>query len=161
MIVDPTCKNHTWRRDEVDKLVTDEIIKLQFDKSYLEELRNKPKDEEDLEDKIKVIKNRINELSTQLDKVMDMYQLGSFSLDKLAERTEKLNDEKELLEIELHELEIGNENKKATLEEVNEALTNAYDILTSDDMQAKRMLVQALIERVILHEEHIDIHWNF
>lgn len=161
MIVDPNCKNHTWRRDEVDKLVTEEIIKLQFDKSYLEELRNKPKEEDDLEDKITVVKNRIEELSSQLDKVMDMYQLGAFSLDKLAERTKKLNDEKELLEIELHELEIGNENKKATLEEINEALSNAHEILTSDDMQAKRMLVQALIERIILHEEHIDIHWNF
>lgn len=161
MIVDPNCKNKTWKRDEVDNLVIQEILKLQFDKSYLEELRNKGKDEDDLEDKIVAVKNRIDELSTQLDKVMDMYQLGAISLDKIAERVKKLNDEKEVLEIELHNLELGNENKKTNSVEIDEALSNAQEVLSSDDIQAKRMLVQALIERVIIHDEHVDIHWNF
>lgn len=161
MVTDPNCQNKTWKRDEVDNLVINEILKLQFDKSYLEELQNKGKEEDDTEENIKAVKNRIEELSTQLDKVMDMYQLGGISLDKITERVKKLSEEKEKLEIELHDLELGYENKKTDIEEINEALNNAQDVLASDDIQAKRMLVQSLIERIIIHNDHIDIHWNF
>jgi hypothetical protein len=35
------------------------------------------------EDKIVTIKKRIEDLSNQLDKVMDLYQLGNISLDKI------------------------------------------------------------------------------
>lgn len=161
MVVDPNCTNKTWKRDDVDNLVINEILKLQFDKDYLKELMSKNKDSDDTEEKIAAIKTRINELATQLDKVMDMYQLGAISLDKIAERVNKLTDEKEKLEAELYDLENSSDNKKTDLVEINDTLSNAKLILDSDDMHAKRMLVQSLIERIIIYNDHIDIHWNF
>lgn len=162
MAVDEQCKNKTWRMEKVDDLVIKEILKLQFDKDYLEELSSKGKNDEDnLDVKITGIKKRINELSNQLDKVMDLYQLGNISLDKITKRVNELTEEKENLENELHDLEMTKENKTESTEEITKALSNAKEVLESDDMQAKRMLIQALIERVTVYSDHIDIHWNF
>ncbi len=161
MIIDPNCQNKRWRVDEVNKLVTDEILKLQFDEGYLQEISDLNADTVTVEDKSIIIEKRIAEISVQLDKIMDMYQLGSIPLEKIAERIGILNDERNALETELFNLKNSNENKKTSLAETKDILKTANVILAGDDMDAKRMLIHSLIDRIELYDDNIKIHWAF
>lgn len=158
MVKDPNCKSKTWRTDEVDNLVIEEIRKLQFDKSYIESIINAEIEEDNRAD---VLNARITEVSNQLDKIMDLYQLGGVPLDKIAERIDKLTKERTALETELENIKNDREeNKKISLTEVNDILKNANTILESNDMDAKRMLVHSLIDYIELGDTVI-IHWAF
>jgi site-specific DNA recombinase len=158
MIKDPNCKSKNWRVDEVDKIVIDEILKLQFDESYIKSIIEAEVEEDNRED---ILNARINEVSTQLDKIMDLYQLGGVPLDKIAGRIDKLTKEHTTLETELENIKNDREdNKKISLTEVNDILKNASTILESNDMDAKRMLVHSLIEYIEIGDT-IKIHWAF
>lgn len=160
MIKDPSCKSKSWRVEEVDKLVIDEILKLQFDKSYIQKIIDADNNEatEDIE---VTLNKRIEDISNQLDKVMDLYQLGNVPLDKIAERVNSLTSERTALENELYNYTVGKaENKKISPTEVNDILKNASTILESNDMDAKRMLVHSLIEYIEIGDT-IKIHWAF
>lgn len=160
MIKDPNCKSKNWRVDEVDKLVIDEILKLQFDESYIKEIMDSNKEDTN-EDTEKIITQRIKDISTQLDKIMDLYQLGNIPLDKIAERINSLTNERTALETELENIKNNIDvNKKISLTEVNDILKNANIILESNDMDAKRMLVHSLISHIELGD-NIKIYWAF
>lgn len=162
MVTDPNCKNKNWRVSEVDQIVIDEIIKLQFEDGYLQQVADlQNADEITTNDKRKIIEKRINEISTQLDKIMDLYQLGSIPLDKIAERIETLNNERNGLENELFNLEEDEANKKMPLAETRDILKKAKQILDGDDMDDKRMLIHALIERIELFDDSVKIYWAF
>lgn len=161
MIVDPNCKNKRWRVDEVNKLVIDEILKLQFDEGYLQEVSDQNADTVTVDDKRITIEKRIAEISVQLDKIMDMYQLGSVPLEKIAERIGALNDERNNLDNELYNLKSLDENKKTSLAETKDILKTADVILSGDDMDSKRMLIHSLIERIVLYDDKIEIQWAF
>lgn len=162
MIVDPNCKNKNWNVKEVDKIVIDEILKLNFDQSYLEKISKQNKEEFINDNNVQIIQARLNEISKELDRIMDLYQLGNIPIDKIAERMDKLNNERMALENELHNLEQEKgEDKKISLAQTKDILKNAKVILDSDDLDKKRQLVHSLIERVEFFDDHIKIHWNF
>lgn len=162
MIVDPNCKNKNWNVKDVDKMVIDEILKLNFDQSYLEKLSNQNKEEFSKDTNVQIIQARLNTISKELDRIMDLYQLGNIPIDKIAERMDKLNNERMGLENELNNLEKEKgENKKISLAQTKDILKSAKLILDSDDLDKKRQLVHSLIERVEFFDNHIKIHWNF
>lgn len=161
MVVDPDCKAKHWRVEQANQIVIDEILKLQFDDNYLKEIAKGNADEISVDDKRLVIEKRIDEISTQLDRIMDMYQLGAVPLDKIAERIEILNNERNGLESELFALSEETESKKMPLAETRDILKKAKTIFDGDDKDAKRMLIHSLIERVELYEDKVKIYWAF
>lgn len=160
MIKDPNCKSKNWRVDTVNEAVINEILKLQYDKNYIKELTKSPAQTK-TEDKVAILTGRINDISNQLDKIMDLYQLGTIPLDKIAERIEVLTNERNGLEKELFNIENNIvEDKKVSPTEVEDIVKNAKSIFDSNDMDAKRVLVKSLINRVELGDD-IKIYWAF
>jgi site-specific DNA recombinase len=147
--------------EQANQIVIDEILKLQFDDNYLKEIAKGNADEISVDDKRLVIEKRIDEISTQLDRIMDMYQLGAVPLDKIAERIEILNNERNGLESELFALSEETESKKMPIAETRDILKKAKTIFDGDDKDAKRMLIHSLIERVELYEDKVKIYWAF
>ena len=157
---DPNCKNACWNLAKLDKLVIDEILKLQFDETYLEEMARDVESQDHDINKVNTLNNRINDIKVQLKRITDMYQLGTLSLEDLKERAEILNEEQNNLLDELEKVE-NEETKILSKKKTKEILKNANLILESDDMEAKRMLLHSLIEKIVIFDEHVDIHWNF
>ena len=157
---DPNCTSHSRRVEKLDKLVIDEILKLQFDENYLDEIARDVESQDHDINKINTLNNRIEEIKEQLKRITDMYQLGTLSLEDLKERAEILNEEQHNLLIELEKVE-NEETKIMSKNKTKDILKNANVILESDDMEAKRMLLHSLIEKIIIHDDHVDIHWNF
>ena len=160
MVKDPNCKAKRWRVDVADKLVIDEILKLQFDENYINEIIDNNTDSTPTDD-IKIIETRLATIKTQIDKVMDLYQLDSIPLDTVASRLSTLNTERTALEYELADLKDNSKNSTSTVKETKKLLKNAKVILESDDMDKKRMLIHSLIDRIEFYDDTIKIFWSF
>lgn len=154
MIKDPNCKNKNWRVDVANKLVIDEILKLQFNEDYLNEIIDNNSDTDDKDD-IRIIETRLATIKNQVDKVMDLYQLDSIPLDTVASRLSTLNTERTALEYELADLKENSKTSNTSIKETKQLLKNAKTILEGDDMDKKRMLVHSLIDRVEFYEDTI------
>lgn len=160
MVKDPNCKVKNWRVDMANKLVIDEILKLQFNENYINEIIDNTSGNDTAND-IKIIENRLATIKTQIDKVMDLYQLDSIPLDTVASRLSTLNTERTALEYELADLKDNTNTSTTTVKETKKLLKNAKAILEGDDMDKKRMLVHALIDRIELYDDTIKIYWSF
>lgn len=154
MIKDPNCKNKNWRVDVANKLVIDEILKLQFNEDYLNEIIDNNSDTDDKDD-IRIIETRLATIKNQVDKVMDLYQLDSIPLDTVASRLSTLNTERTALEYELADLKENSKTSNTSIKETKRLLKNAKTILEGDDMDKKRMLVHSLIDHVEFYEDTI------
>lgn len=155
MIIDPTCKNKTYAVVDLDKMITQEINKLRFDKSYFEKIINEKKP---IDNDMEVLESELAEAKKQLDRVLDLYQLGTIPLDKLDARLERLNATISRLNNEIGVLTTDEPNVSVS---GAIALLNGADILNGEDMPKKKAFVQSLINKIELVGDDVVIHWAF
>lgn len=155
-VKDPTCKNKRWKMDELDEIVFGEIKKLALDPNYYEEIKeNQPIDE-----RPSIIGKEIKKLDDQLSRLMDLYSLGDMSVDILQDKIHDLNDQKIKLEQELESIELEKKNKMSH-EETVRIVQSFGEILEENDFDKIRAVISALIEKIVVDDDDITIHWNF
>lgn len=148
MVKDPNCKNKNWRRDDLEKLVTDEIRKL----------KNEPLDHSDqskMESKIPLILAEIEKTDSQKSRLMDLYASGLFGMEELESKIRPLNEQKKKLTAELERMQSEPEKKTHAL---IETFADAIDSGNDDQI---RILVHALINKIEIDGEDVTIFWNF
>ena len=148
MVKDPNCKNKNWKKEDLDRLVLDEIRKL----------RNEPlkaPDRQQGESKIPLITAELEKVEKQRARLMDLYGSDLFSMDELEAKIRPLNEQRMKLKQEL-------ENEKQAPQKSSLALVETFaDALDSEDPERVRMLVRALIQRIEIDGENVVIFWNF
>lgn len=155
MVKDENCKNRTYRMTELDDIIFNEIKKLSVDPDGVSQLIEK---KEDNAGKIKLLRKEIAKVENQRSRFMDLYGLGSFTLDEIQGKIEPLNVQLSNLEKEISSLE----NDKALPEkEAVQLLSSWDDVLNSGDHDMIKSLIDALIERIDIDGEDITIHWRF
>ena len=156
MIKDKNCQSKGFQRDKLNQIVIDEIKKLALNPEEIEILQGKS--QTNVQDNSEVIKKRIEEIETQIDKLLDLYQIGGIAVSKLSERVDKLNEEKEQLTTEL-------EDKKPPLlmsaEEVQNIIMNCDTVFDHGTPEEQQALVRALINKIVINGEDLEIHWSF
>lgn len=155
LIKDPECKNKTWRMEELDNLIFDEIRKLATDPDRISQIRETVDDE-----RPSIIQNEIGNLDDQIAKLISLYSLEEMPLDILQEKVSDLNEQKLKLEKELDAI-TDEKNNQASLSETIECVQSFGDVLDRGDFDEIRMVIEALIERIVLDGENITIHWKF
>ena len=141
------CKNLSYRMEELDEIVFNEIRKLSFESV-------KPSKSPD---KTPIIEDKINELNKQLDRLLDLYTVGDVPLDKLQTKIEKINSQKSKLESELNNIE----DDKLSKEELQEVVASFDDVLEHGTLEDVRAVLHALIDHIEIDGEDITIYWNF
>lgn len=150
------CKNKSYAVVNLDKIITDEILKLTFEPQFLDEIIEKAQPEKP---NTEVLENRIEELDKQLARIMDLYQLGTIPMDKISERVDTLNKEKVAL---MDEMDDPDEHVPAiSRDEATNLLKSAEDILANGTIEERRKLVHSLIDYIEIVGEDILIHWAF
>lgn len=157
MIIDPTCKNKTYFVDDLDKIVIDEIFNLQNNKNYFDEIVNKSKNNEP--DKKEILIKRLDILNKELTKIMDLYQLGTIPIELISERVENISTERNSLQDEINSISMPKE--KMSKSEVISITKNAVTVLEKGTLQEKRVLVRSLIDKIVLKNNEVIIHWSF
>jgi site-specific DNA recombinase len=156
------CDNPTYRVEELDNVILGEIKKLKLDPEYLRSLV----DSDDTAPEDNAIKVLIGELETvkkKIDKLMDLYTLGTIPIEDIGDKLKPLYEQKDKLEKSITE---GQKEKtspsKLSIGEVEDILNNICD-LDNEELSVKREIVQALIKRIELGNERdtLKIYWKF
>ncbi|WP_313524113.1 recombinase family protein [Anaerotignum sp.] len=155
-IVDPNCKNDNWKIEELDSLVIQTIRELMENKEMLQELTNKPSQEKNNLLDADKINCRIDSINKQVSKLIDLYQVGSLPMDILTNKVESLDREKNILLEKLNMKEDNTDSVTAFMVTLNSFETS----FETFDLDAKRMLIAALIQRIEVNGNHVKIHWR-
>lgn len=149
------CKNKIWKAEDLEKEVFDEVRKLALEPDSFE-IATTEDDENNL--KIKVIENRMKEIDSQLDKLVDLYALGTLDVNIIKKRTDPLIEEKEALTVEMMNLE---KKDKMTKEEGVEIALSLCDILDDGDLDEIKALLHELIKEIVVDEDTLHVYWKF
>lgn len=158
LVIDPNCVNPSYPFERLDKIIIGEIKKLHFDPSYMSEIQARETTKEDTHDNT-IIEEQINEVDKQINRLLDLYQLGSMPFDRVTERIEKLNNQKDDLIAQLKDED--DDKPSITIDDAKGLLIHAREILDGDDFKKKRELIHSLIDTIVLDGDDILIHWAF
>ena len=150
---DPHCKNKNWNIEKLTNIIFDEIRKLSLDPNYFEEIR----DDSIQEDKRSILEAEIEKIDGQLSRVMDLYILENIPIKALEEKTNSLNEQRRKLEQEVESLE-EKKSEKLSKEEAGDLIQNFDDIIKRANFEEIRSVLSALIEKIVLDGENIEIH---
>lgn len=159
MIKDPNCKNKNWRMEVLDEIVFSEIKKLAIDPEYMSRLQEEKPTDSETPDKIKIIQDEIASIAEQISRFMDLYGLGTFTIDQVSEKINPLNDKRVALENELKKLNA--ERGAITEERALEIIESFEDILEHGDFDEIRLVIESLIHYIELDNDDIYIYWKF
>lgn len=158
MVKDPNCKNKIYRMDELDQIVFGEIRKLAIDPDYIHEARSSS-DREQLDKKIRTIGAEIKSIENQISRFMDLYGMGRFSVDQLDAKLIPLEQQKNRLTDELNAIQT--DLPGITEEQAAALITSFSDVLEHGDFHEIRSVIESLIDRIVIDNDDISIHWRF
>ena len=90
---------------------------------------------------------------------MDLYGLGTYSLEELDQKTKPLSEQRTKLKKELKKLK--EDSKRITEEQVMHLVESFDEVLQHGDLHDRRSIIEQLIDRIIIDGDEIEIHWNF
>ncbi len=158
LVRDPNCDNKNWDVDELTDLVFGEIKKLALDPAYLEEMQTGSDDS--TAEEMEVIGNEIQKVEAQIDRLLDLYTVGSVPVAVVQQRIAALNDQRTKLENQLTELE-KKENDRPPIAETMEKARSFGEVLENGDFDQIRAILTDLIAFIEVDGPDVTIHWNF
>ncbi len=143
-IVDPNCKNKKWKIEELDRLVLDYIMRLDF--SRLKSGHPVPVPVTDYS-------IRLNEIDKQIGKLIDLYQVSGIPIETIQEKMDALNKEKEAL------LNISKPKNVpvTTLAEMITARDTLMSLSDTGSLDEKRACLTMIVDRIIIDDDNVNI----
>ena len=157
MIKDPACKNKSYRVEELDRIVFDEIKKLVIDPNYISMVRDATESTDNTR-QIHAIEKQIHAIKNQLSRLMDLYSTGIFDISDIEEKTRPLVKQRDSLQNELNRIRT---EPHVTQQQVSDMVTSFQEALEHGTMQERRMIIEQLISRIDIDGDDITINWNF
>ena len=145
-----SCDNKNWNRDELDSLVFGEIAKLKFDPAW----EMKPVDT----NRVDTLQKEIRKVETELSRLIDLYAVDNMPVDILEKRIKSAQEKKDNLTLQVQALQ---KETPLTGERVKSEVSNFADILKTNDLHEIRAVVADLIEKIVIYDNDIEIHWRF
>lgn len=141
------CDNIIITQQELDNIVVTRFKQLEFD-SFLVDTEDNA---------INLIQMRISDLEGKIDKMLDLYENNMIRKEQLADRLAKLekelNEQKKLFNAESQKIL---ETPTIDIDAVKEKIED-FDNLSRID---QRILLKAIIKKINIFPDKIDIEWN-
>jgi len=149
LIKDRKCDNSRYNVAELEQRVIKLIKKLTLKDLTAPEL-------DETAQKKKAYKNEIKSIDNQVDKLIELFQFGSITPEKINERIEKLNEQKIHLDLLLKELDEKRDEK-----EIKTALTNLNKFNWETESVAKKIkMVDYFVDSIAVDGEKLTVSWN-
>lgn len=155
MIKDPSCRNKTYRDRDLENIIFGEIRKLKTDPEYFTNIKKSV----DNTAKERMLRKRIEQIESQVSKLMDLYSLGTIDINVIKAKMNPLSDEKKSLEAELEYIE--QTISETSEEEVQDLVEMFEKAVESEDSYKLHDIIAELIDHIEIDGEEIRIHWNF
>ena len=157
-VKDPDCKNKNWLVDDLTDVVFSEIRKLAVDPGYIYSLRSEAEESQD--GNTEILQAEIKTVSTQIDRLLDLYALGSVPITSIQSRVSDLSERRTALENQLSEIR-EQKNDRPTPEETLEVIRSFDEVLARGDFDEIRSVLAELISYVEIDNDDVVIHWKF
>ena len=143
------CNNKVWKAKELECVVWDSLLEMDFEDF---EIR-------DDSDKIDEIEKEIRKIEKQIEKLVDLYTLDGIPLDALQSRLNALNSRKKALDDTLYPLL----NKSPKMDE--KAFSDSkrqIDKIREMDVETQRSFLGSLVKEIVLLPDHdLQFKMNF
>lgn len=136
------CNNRRIREDALNEAVKDSILSLKF-KDLKPKKREKPTN----------TTAELAKIDRQIAKLIDLYTLDTIPIGEVKSRIESLEKKKALL--------TAPEAPVSDFRVQKDILSRAREAFENDDVTPARMTVDALIERITVRKDAIEIKWAF
>lgn len=153
---DTKCTNKSYRMEDLDKEILEEVKKLAIEPGYYKSLRSSAADPED---KGAAIASEIKKIDAQISRFMDLYALGSMPVDVLDNKIKDLSMKKAALEENLQQIKA--DSSKLSIKETEKLINKIPDILHNGSVEEIRHLLSDLIDKIEIDGDEISIYWRF
>ena len=154
-VIDPDCKNDNWEIETLDALVIGQAEALISNRSALDSVLTAADAEKTVRVDKEKLSRRIVEIDVQIEKLIDLYQLGSISMSVITERVNALSVEKNELTTRLSAPD------EVPAKDLFLSAVEAYKSgFSGADLDGKRNLLRSLIERVTVAGQSVEVHWR-
>ncbi|MEG0835824.1 MAG: recombinase family protein [Christensenella sp.] len=155
-IKDPSCMNSNWVIDELDAAVVSEIRQLLGNTALFELAVASTENSEITIDK-KAVQKEIKYTENQIERLIDLYQVGAIPMNILTTRVNELSDKKTALEAQLNKnIETPNDKRKIFAENI-QRFASSFD---TSPLETKRLLISSLVEAVVIDGDDFNIKWR-
>ena len=157
------CEQGHIRVELLDAMVDWEVRNLVFEQDYFDKLLRKRALKEtpkSINIEPKIIQDKIDDIDKQISKLMELYKIDKIPAAMLGAEIDKLHTEKISLQENLKTLPEPVESD-LNIDEIRELLKNAADVWDMADLEQKRFLLSALIRKITVYNDRIDIDWAF
>jgi hypothetical protein len=132
---------------ELDDIIIDRIRELKLNPETFNEIKKT--------DNSELINKEIAKIDAQISRFMDLYGIGTFSVEDIESKVSLLQDTKKKLENQL------NESTTLPEKEAVRLIQSFDDILEHGTFEEIKAVIDALIDRIELDDDDITIFWAF
>ena len=155
LVRDPNCRNLNYRDTELDDIVYSQIDALADNPQYIDGLRKSV----DTTKKQAALKTRIDQISGQLSRLMDLYAAGNIPYELIGSKIEPLNAEKQALQSELSDLQA--QTKIMSTEDIVSLATQFCAVRASGTPAEIHQALCSIVDYVEVDDNNILVHWRF
>lgn len=149
-IKDPNCKNKKWPIPQLDTVVKNEILSFDFDKSFFEDKINSNKNPNP-----DAIKHRIDEIDSQISRMIDLYSIGGIPLEQISSKIDILKKERTRISDKLKS------ESRIHLNKVKSIVSNPGAVFKNAAPDEQRLFVRSLIDYITVNDDELDFQWSF
>lgn len=151
MIKDENCKNKTYRVEELDRIVIDQITSL-----TLEEIHDLSQKRKTVSRK-EVIQKELESVESQIERLMKLYAVGRYDMDTLDRMVLPLEEKKISLNSELRNIK----DDSLSEDDAVVLVESFSDVMKYGGFIEKKAVINALIERIDIDGDDLTIYWKF
>ena len=156
-ITDPNCKNENWKIEDLDNLILDQIIALKYSPHKIDLIVENKSDVSAVSDSDMMIK-RIQEIDSQMNRIMDLYQIGSLPIENISDRIKKLQNEKDALQNNLEADRIEQQSSES-IERFRQLVAGIEDVL-NEPVEKKRLYIGEIVRSITINWQNVSIDWR-
>ena len=156
-VKDPSCKNDNWAISELDALTISSIREMLDNNELLNAAIENARPASERKSNEAEIADRIREINTQIERLLDLYQIGSLPTETLSGRIQALDQEKRALSALLEKRKDSFDVRKQSF---LENIQNFRDHFDDSDLDTQRLLIRSIIESILVDGRNISMQWR-
>lgn len=154
-IMDPDCKNDNWRIEDLNAVVVSQVDALLANPDALQETLAAAQQEKRVRVNKAKLRRRCSEIDAQIEKLIELYQVSAIPMHTVTTRVNQLSEEKSALETQL-----AAPDEIPAVELFLQAADRYRSGFHDGDTDKKRALLSALIDRITVTRQSVQIHWR-
>lgn len=111
-----------------------------------------------VEDQIKMSRKSLQSLDEQLERLIDLHQLGDINKQQFGSRRDEISDRRNNLIHEINDLESLLANQPAL--PLEKLVCGVVELLEESDFPAKREIIRTVVSKVVATQEDVQV-WGF